>query len=397
VVSKYRGINSNNKIWERIMIKLMVFIDGTWLYSNLRHLARESHTNGFYIDYGVLPKALKRYLEEREGMPTLDLVRTTLFGSYPVNYDAIDEDRAQRRKDFFSLLREDYHYEVETFPIDYQRRRILHDDRPDDDSFTPKEKCVDIALASSVMHHAALDSFDVAAVVVGDKDYYPLLQKVRNLGKRVAIVSIRQSCARVYADPADEKGLKDFHVIWLNDMVDQIAWKPTEQQVECKSPLHEGEREVITTIRLREGQPFFCDECRVKFAEQKAEQMRQYTSAGLDNGYLGHDQYEDDMYDDDDEYAEYEGHHQGDDWGNREYSDENGRTHEGVIENMIPDRGFGFIRRNDGASYFFHVTHLANAEWATIRPGLRAQFTVTKSPVGAKAGSAGRVTIVGED
>lgn len=351
------------------MIKLMVFIDGTWLYSNLRHLAKESNQTGFYIDYGALPRALKNELQRRERLPELDLIRTFLFGSYPVNYDVMDEDRAKRRKDFFNLLREDYHYEVEAFPIDYQRRRILHDDRSGEDTFSPREKCVDIALASSMLYYSALpNSFDIAIAVVGDKDYFPLLQKVRQLGKRIAVASIRQSCAKMYADRQDEKKLKDYHVIWLNDMVDDIAWKQEEWLVECKSPLHEGPRERLTTVRLREGQPFFCDDCRAKFAEQKAEQMREYTSAGLEN----HDE----------------------EWSETHNGNE---TYEGVIDNLKPDRGFGFIKRDDGASFFFHVTHLTNAEWTTLQTGLRAKFTVTKEPVGMKAGSAGEVTVIRND
>lgn len=354
------------------MIKLMIFIDGTWLYSNLRHLAKESDQSNFYIDYGALPKILKEELEKREGLKDLDIVRTFLFGSYPVNYDPADEDRARRRKDFFSLLRQDYNYEVEAFPIDYQRRRILHDDRSGEDSFSPREKCVDIALGSSILYYAAIPgSYDLAVAVVGDKDYFPVFQKARQLGKRVAVASIRQSCAKVYADRQDEKKLKDFQIIWLNDLIDQIAWKPEECVVECKSPLHEGPRESTTTVRLREGQPFFCDECRAKFAEQKAEQMRQYTTP--DNG---------------------DGRGSGD---GLDFDDVEERLYEGIIENIKPDRGFGFIKRDDGASFFFHVTHLTNADWSSLETGLRTRFTITKEPNDEQAGSAGEVTIVRED
>ncbi|VAX18324.1 hypothetical protein MNBD_NITROSPINAE02-1069 [hydrothermal vent metagenome] len=354
------------------MIKLMVFIDGTWLYSNLRHLAKESNQPGFYIDYGLFPIALKNELEKKGALPQLDLVRTFLFGSYPVNYDVMDEDRAQRRKDFFSMLREDYHYEVEAFPIDYQRRRILHDDRSCEDSFTPKEKCVDIALATSILYHAAIaDSFDIALAVVGDKDYFPLLQKTREVGKRVAVASIRQSCAKMYSDRSDEKRLKDYHIIWLNDMIDQITLKQQEALLECKSPLHAGEQGVLSTVRLKVGQPFYCDDCRAQFAEQKAEQMREYTSAGL------------------------ESHQEEGRWEESYEPDET--EYEGKIENLKPDRGFGFIKRQDGSSYFFHLSHLQNAEWAALEAGQGARFTVMKEPHGDKAGSVGRVWLVESD
>lgn len=347
------------------MIKLMVFIDGTWLYSNLRSLAKESNQPGFYIDYGAFPHTLRREIEKRNGVENMDLVRSFLFGSYPVNYDPADEDRAKRRKDFFTLLREDYHYEVEAFPIDYQRRRILHDDRSEEDGFSPKEKCVDIALAASMMYYAAVPgAYDVACAVVGDKDYYPLFEKVRKLGKRVAVASIRQSCAKVYADRQEGAKLKDFDIIWLNDMVGDIAWKPEEWVVECKSPLHEGPRETVTTLRLRDGQPFFCDACRAKFAEQKEEERSREGAAETccENG-----------------------------------GDGGGRLHEGVIESLKTDRGFGFIKRDDGASFFFHVTHLTNAEWQALQTGQKARFTIAKEPDGAQAGAASEVTLVKEE
>ena len=346
------------------MAKLMVFIDGTWLYSNLRHLAKESNHPGFHIDYGALPRAIATELAERNGLGDLDLVRTFLFGSYPINYNLVDEDRARKRKDFFTMLREDYHYEVEAFPIDYAERRILHDDREADDPFSPREKCVDIALASSMLYYAAVaGGYDVAAAVVGDKDYFPLFQKTRQLGKRVAVISIRQSCAKMYSDRQDAKKLKDYHIIWLNDMIDKIAWAPVEMNVECRSPLHEGGRLTTTTMRLRNGQPYFCEVCRAKFAEQKEEQMREYTSAGI-NGQMG-----------------------------KEENHEDSTFFDGQVEALIPDRGFGFIKRSDGASFFFHLTHLTNAEWEAVSVGDFVRFTVTKNPVGSKAGAAGEVTM----
>lgn len=350
------------------MIKLMVFIDGTWLYSNLRHLAKDSNQSGFYIDYGVLPHVLKRELMQRGQLDSLDIVRTFLFGSYPVNFDTIDDDRAKRRRDFFSMLREDYHYEVEAFPVDYQRRRILYDDRMDDD-FSPKEKCVDIALATSMMYYASIPgSYDIALAVVGDKDYFPLFQKIRCLGKRVAVASIRQSCAKMYADRQDEKKLKDYQIIWLNDIVDQIALKSQEYSVECKSPLHEGPREVKTTVRLREGQSFFCDECRAKFAVQRKEQLLEYTGSGIEQkGNCAEN------------------------WGDTAEHVEG--KFEGTIENLKPDRGFGFIKKGNGLSYFFHMTNLANVEWSKLQAGQKVRFTITKEPDGAQAGAAGEVVL----
>ena len=52
---------------------------------------------------------------------------------------------------------------------------------------------------------------------LGDRDFLPVLQSVRRLGKRVAIASIRGCCAGEYYDPQDQARIRDMDVIWLDD------------------------------------------------------------------------------------------------------------------------------------------------------------------------------------
>ena len=40
------------------MIKFMLFIDGTWLYSNTSRLVEASGEPGFVLDFGKLPRVL---------------------------------------------------------------------------------------------------------------------------------------------------------------------------------------------------------------------------------------------------------------------------------------------------------------------------------------------------
>jgi uncharacterized LabA/DUF88 family protein len=175
------------------MIKIMIFIDGTWLYSNTYKLSEAYGDPNFHVDFGKLPRVLKQEVSEQVGEVEVDVVRTYLFGSCPANYDLRDEEMVVRRKDFFEILREEYHYEVEIFPIDFKNRRLRKADRRTDDSFEPREKCVDIALASSMLYYAAIpNAYDIAIAVIGDSDFTPMLQSVRRLGKRVAICR----CAR---------------------------------------------------------------------------------------------------------------------------------------------------------------------------------------------------------
>src|SRR5437899_11811370 len=102
-------------------------------------------------------------------------------------------------------------------------RRLRRQDRDPNDSFEPKEKCVDISLATSMLYFAAIPyAYDIAIGVVGDQDFKPVLQHVRRLGKRVAIASIKGCCAPEFADPADEARVKDFDIIWMDNFLDEL-------------------------------------------------------------------------------------------------------------------------------------------------------------------------------
>lgn len=87
-------------------------------------------------------------------------------------------------------------------------------------------------------------AYDIAVAVAGDQDYKPVLQHVRRLGKRVAISSIKGSCAPDYADPRDEVRVKDFDVVWIDNLLHKLELRYEKHQLECGSPFHKGERRV---------------------------------------------------------------------------------------------------------------------------------------------------------
>ncbi len=208
------------------MIKAMLFIDGGWLYANMAELGRASGKSDFQVDFGRLPEVLAEELGRQSGA-RIDVVRSYYFGSYAENYDPLDQSSVERRKAFFARLREDHGYEVETFPIDYQGRRLRRQDRDADDSFAPREKCVDVALTVTTMRHALTPGVvDLVILVLGDRDFLPLLQEVRRTGKRVAIASVEAACAEELADPADPARVRDFDIIWMDDLLNRIdRWR----------------------------------------------------------------------------------------------------------------------------------------------------------------------------
>lgn len=71
-----------------------------------------------------------------------------------------------------------------------------------------------------------------------------------------------------------------------------------------------------------------------------------------------------------------------------------GVTHEGAIQRVIYDKGFGFIYcAQTEKEYFFHVSELENcSSIEQVRTGMGARFTATQSPKGPRATS---VTILG--
>jgi CspA family cold shock protein len=323
------------------MAKIMIFIDGTWLYAN-QYLLSRRHGEDFRLDYGKLPRVLGGLVETQLGSTHGDIVRTFLFGSNARNYDPRDDYLVQARRDFFDTLKEAYHYEVEVFPIDYKGRRLRKGDRDPDDEFFPQEKCVDIALATAMLYYAAIsNAYDIAVAVIGDRDFVPLLQHVRRLGKRVAIASVRGSCAAEYADPKDPLRLKDFDIIWIGDLLDQLELKAVRRQVDCQSPFHVGPTGFTTTEVLRKGQKHYCPTCRELFRRQKEENLR---CLPPENKF------------------------------------EAGDLQEGQISNIVHERGFGFIR-NERGDYFFHFSEVADdTDFDHLAVGDRVSFEVDIDP-----------------
>lgn len=347
------------------MAKCMLFIDGTWLYYNTSKLSEAFGQPEFRIDFGKLPNVLAEEVKKTLGGSEVDIVRTYLFGSYASNYDLRDDEAVQRRRDFFDMLKEEYHYEVEVYPINFMGRRLRKADRDPSDPFEPQEKCVDISLATYMLYFAALPTaYDIAIAVIGDQDFIPVLQHVRRLGKRVAIASIKGSCAPEFADPRDEARVKDFDTIWLDDLLSRLELKYEWHQLQCESPIHKGKKEVWTTFHPRKGRKFYCDVCRQEFTKHKQEAQREFINSALENGGFS---------------LPLDGPRVG-------------VLLTGLITRRFAERGFGFIEGSDGRNYFFHFTDLQpGLEFDEVQEGLRVDFEVKKEPREDKAGAAQNV------
>ena len=332
------------------MAKVMIFIDGSWLYNNFRNLGED-----FQIDYGKLPQVIGDKIGEQLGHGYIDIVRTFMFGSNATNYLDEDKEMVKRRRIFYDILREEYGYDVEVHLVDYRNRRLKKKDRHPDDDFIPQEKCVDIALTSSMLYFAALPyTYDIAILVGGDRDYTPLLQKIRQLGKRVAIVSIHGACSYDLMEGKNLKGVRDFDVLWINDFLDEIQMVNEPREIYCQSPFHAGENPVETDEFVRKSRAFFCKECREKMKEERS------------------------VYDDNSGHAEPIYEEEIEPSWSEEGALRTGDTFTGNIKRLMEHCGFIETERGD---YYFGMDDCASdTDFYNLQPGASVEFVVSKAP-----------------
>jgi cold shock CspA family protein len=231
----------------------MLFVHGTWLNAHTPRLARLLGRPEFQIDYRRLPGLLAEEIARRADIGQVDMVRSHYFGSVAENYDVRDHYAVQRRHAFFSELRAEGRFEVEAFSVDYQGRRLRRQDRSPEDDYIPAERCVDVALAVTVMRYVMTPAaVDLVILVAGDSDFVPLLREVRRIGKRVAVVSIEGACADELSRPGDRHGVRDFDVLWLDDLGEQIEkWRARGLRHETEPEPTESAASTTAVLRGR--------------------------------------------------------------------------------------------------------------------------------------------------
>lgn len=57
----------------------------------------------------------------------------------------------------------------------------------------------------------------------------------------------------------------------------------------------------------------------------------------------------------------------------------------GRIKKMVRDRGFGFIRGDDGKEVFFHRSGLGGSEYDTLNEGDNVEYVIQEGPRGPRA------------
>ena len=94
------------------------------------------------------------------------------------------------------------------------------------------EKCVDIQLAVDMLYYATVpDAYDVALLLTGDRDFLPAIVRCRQKGRRVGLVTMR-SGSLAFEDTAN---LKDYDTIFLEDYIDEWIGVKTPQEMNGSS------------------------------------------------------------------------------------------------------------------------------------------------------------------
>ena len=219
--------------------KAIVFIDGGWLYKCRTALFSRLGEDTFEIDYAKLPRLLcedvANVLDE-----DVSLVKTLYFGTIPSTRSGFN---TTKQYSFYDFLESSCMYETNIHEVDIGSI--------DDNRYL--SGWVDVSLATNLVYYATLPAVMDVAIVVGDnQDLVPALLRVRSLGKRIQLISVRTNTAQPLLECPR---VSDFPTIYLDDHAADVKLIRERVKRVCK----QCGREEETTWA---GTDFFCSQCR---------------------------------------------------------------------------------------------------------------------------------------
>ncbi len=170
--------------------RVMMFIDGSNVFRSIQNFNHETGKN-FRIDY----LKLRDYLCNGR-----DFIRPYYYGSE-------DAESGPAYQGFLYKLKT-AGFEVVSKPL----RVYINPDGGEE----KWEKGIDIALATDFISLAWENGFDTAIIVSGDSDYIEAIKRVKQKGKRVEVVSFRNSMGNEMRTVGDK-------TTFLDDIVDKIS------------------------------------------------------------------------------------------------------------------------------------------------------------------------------
>ena len=188
------------------MIRTMIFIDGTWLWHNI--MAKDYGR----LDFSKIINKSLTYIFPKGGYTLNGVI---FSASQPINVDPVDAQFVDKKKVFFEALEKKCGFVLDIHDIDFHGRRLYKSKRSEEDTWKPKEKCVDISIASNIFYYAAKNEYDVAVIMTGDRDFLPTFRKINKLGKVVVLVSMGGSCSHKLSN--------EYPTLFLDTYLDQCS------------------------------------------------------------------------------------------------------------------------------------------------------------------------------
>jgi uncharacterized LabA/DUF88 family protein/DNA-directed RNA polymerase subunit RPC12/RpoP len=273
------------------LVRCMTFIDGSWLYHNQDMLVK-AYAAPYKIDFSkinvVALKIIRNHLANTLGSeaPMLDLLRTYYFASVPSNVHPDDEIKLDDQRKFYTLLSETLGFELHLHEIDFRGHHMTMLDRLEkesDPNFMPKERTIDMALGVNMLYLAAIDAYDIAIAVLGDADYQPALERVRQLGKRILIFTIDGSAAYDYLYPRPNVRFSDFPVVRFQDNLRELRLTPKSDRdrIVFQYTCARCGKEFYSTYKAPPRQNMYCDEHRIWHRESYYADALNYGNDGF--------------------------------------------------------------------------------------------------------------------
>jgi cold shock CspA family protein len=205
------------------MLKAMLFVDADWLCASTLDLGGPQGKPDLQIDHRRLGGVLADEIGRRHHLGPIDVVRSHYFASRAYDRDARDQSLSQRRRAFLAGVQGEPRLELELVDLTYSDRPVNRDAG----EALGEASALHVALTVAAMRHALTPGvLDLAIFLLGDRSFAPLLQELRRLGRRVALVSVDGRCAADLADPANPLRACDFEVLWLHEVVGRIErWR----------------------------------------------------------------------------------------------------------------------------------------------------------------------------
>lgn len=158
--------------------RVMVFMDGSYLYHGIKNYGVETGQPNFHIDFQ------KFVAQIAKGRP---LVRATYYCSMRV---PPDPDQVK----FLAYIRK--------CGIQVVEKPLKEKFDPMTQRLKQYEKGVDVALATDLIGMAWEDAYDIGVLVSGDADYTEVVKKLMGKGRGIELVSWKRSCSKELSQAA---------------------------------------------------------------------------------------------------------------------------------------------------------------------------------------------------